>query len=127
MIYKIEFNEGYISIDKAVIGRIVAKAVSRFNGRVWISNHKGKIIGLRHKRADVSDHMDINMGKKGLDLRIYVVIRFGSSISMITEQLIHDIKTDLEKYIRIEANSIALVVTGLISKQISKRNIEIKG
>ncbi len=127
MLYKIEFDEGYISVDKAVIGKIVAKAVSHFGGRVWISNHKGKIIGLRHKRADVSDHMDISMGKKGLDLRIYIVIRFGSSISMITEQLIHDIKTDLEKYIRIEANSIALVITGLISKQISRRNIEIKG
>lgn len=128
MLYKIEFTEGYIAIDKAVIGRIVMEALSHFNGRVWLSNHKGKVIGLKQRRAnyDLSDHMDISMCEKGLDLRVFIVIRFGTSIGMITEQLIQEIKHDLERFTRIEANSIAVVVTGLISKQITKRNIEVK-
>lgn len=129
MLYKIDYDEGYIAVDKAVIGRIVQEAISKFHGRVWLSNHKGKIIGFRQRRVnyDVSDNMDISMGEKGPDIRIFIVMRFGTSIGMVTEQLIHDIKYDMERLINLEANSIAVVVTGLISKQITRRNIEVKG
>lgn len=129
MLYREYTKQGSIIIRKPVIGRIVLEAVNQFQGRAMISNHKGKIVRIKHRYGvpDASDHMDISYSHKGLDLRIFIAIRFGTSISMVTEQLIQDIKQNIEKYTGIEANSIAIVVTGLISKQLTRRNIEVKG
>lgn len=129
MLYKVEAKQGSIIINKAVIGKIILEAIGQFKGRIWISNHKGKIVNLKQRwgAPDGTDYMYIAMGKKGLDIRVNIVIRFGTSIGMVTEQLIHDIKYDIERLTGIEANSIAIVVTGLISKQITRRNIEVKG
>lgn len=129
MMYKVEAKQGNIIINKAVIGKIILEAIGQFKGRIWISNHKGKIVNLKQRwgTSDGTDYMYIAMGEKGLDVRVNIVIRFGTSIGMVTEQLIHDIKYDIERLTGIEANSIAIVVTGLISKQITRRNIEVKG
>lgn len=129
MFYKIETNAGSINIGRAVIGKIISEAVGQFNGRILISNRKGKIVRMKQRYGviDATDYMEINMGKNGLDIRFFIAIRFGTSIGTVTEKLIRDIKADIEKTTGIEANSIAVVVTGLISKQITRRNIEIKG
>ena len=129
MLYRIETPKGYISVERGVIDRIVAEAAARLSGRVFLSNHKGKIIPLkmRYGSFDAKNCTEIRNGKDGLDIRVNVVVRFGTSIGMVTEQLITEIKQDIERYAGTEANSIAIAVTGLISKKIARRSIEIKG
>lgn len=129
MLYRIETDEGNITLSKAVIGKIVMESIEQFSGRVLITNHKGKIVRLKQKYGvtDATDNMEIIMGDNGLDIRIFIAIKFGTSIGMVTEQLIQGIKYDIERLTGFEANSIAVVVTGLLSKQMSRRNIEIKG
>lgn len=124
-----ETQNGNIKIRRTVIGRIIIEAIERFNGRVKITNHKGKIIRLKDKYGipDATDYFDITMNDNGLDLRFYVAIRFGTSIGLVTETLINEIKSDIEKLTSIEANSIAIIVTGLISKKITRRNIVVRG
>lgn len=128
-LYSIETEAGIIKIRSAVIGRIIMEAVRKFQGRVKITNQKGKVIRTKEKNGimDATDYFDISMNEKGLDIRIYIAIRFGTSIGMVTEQLIRDIKNDIEALTGLEANSIAIIVTGLISKQIAPRNIQVKG
>lgn len=129
MLYKLENDSGSISIDKAVIGKIITETVDKFNGKVLISNHKGKISGFVSKFGvnDEVSNIEINFVKNGLDIRLYIVIRFGTSINMVTEHLIQNVKKNIEEYTTIEANSIAVVVTGMFSKQVVRRNIEVKG
>ena len=129
MLYKLETSTGSISITKTVIGRIVIQSVEKFRDKVTISNHKGKVPGLVKKISggDVINNMDITMGENGLDLRIYVVINFGTSIGRITNSLIEEIHTRIKEFTGIETNSVAIVVTGMISKQqMTRRNIEVK-
>jgi uncharacterized alkaline shock family protein YloU len=128
-LYSKETQAGTIKIQRAVIGRIVIEAIRKFQGRVVITNYKGKIVRLKEKHGvpDATDQFDISMGEKGLDVRIYIAIRFGTSIGLVTEQLINDIKADIERMTGMAANSIAINVTGLIAKQIAPRNIEVKG
>ncbi len=127
-LYSRETDKGNIKIHRAVIGRIIIEAVENFNGRVKITNHKGKIIRLKEKYGipDATDYFEITMADNGLDVRLYIAIRFGISIGLVTDKLIKDIKKDIEDLTGIEANSIAVIVTGLISKQIVPRNIEVK-
>lgn len=129
MLYKVEAKDGDISIDKNVVGRIIVRAVEQFNGKVLISNHKGRVAGFAAKlgMADDVSYMEINTGAKGLDIRFYILIRFGTSINKVTEQLISTIKTDTEEITGLEVNSIAVVVTGMVSKQTARRNIEVRG
>lgn len=128
MFYKIETEEGFISIEKTVIGKIIIEEVKKFDGKVLISNHKGRVPGIVSKIGGLDDisHLEILMGAKGLDVRVYIVIRLGSSISRVTNQLIDGIQEKIKGLTAIEANSVAVIVTGIISKQFSKRNIEVK-
>ncbi len=129
MLYRLETKEGTISIDKTVIGKIIAEAVEQFNGKVLISNHRGKVSGFVAKIGGIDDvsSMEINSGDNGLDIRFYILIRFGTSINRVTEHLIATIKKNTEEFTSLEVNSIAVVVAGMISKQTVRRNIEVRG
>ncbi|QOX62802.1 Asp23/Gls24 family envelope stress response protein [Anoxybacterium hadale] len=129
LLYKVEARDGSISIDKNVVGKIIAKAVEQFGGKVLISNHRGRVAGFAAKIgvADDISYMEINLGKNGLDIRFYILIRFGTSINRVTEQLISTVKKNTEEITGLEVNSVAVVVTGMVSKQTARRNIEVKG
>ncbi|HML38121.1 MAG TPA: Asp23/Gls24 family envelope stress response protein [Bacillota bacterium] len=130
LLYRLETAEGAISFDKEVIGKIIAEAVGQFKGKVFISNHKGKVIsGIAAKLGMMDDisFMEINLGKDGLDIRFYILIRFGTSINRVTEQLIETIKNNTEKITGLEVNSVSVVVAGMVSKQTVRRNIEVRG
>jgi len=128
LFYKVETDEGYITIEKAVVGKIIIEEVKKFRDKVLISNHKGKVAGFVSKIGGLDDvsHLEMVMGSKGLDVRVYLVIRFGTSIGKVTNELIEGIQKEIEAMTGIEPNSVAIVVTGTISKHIAKRNIEVK-
>ncbi|MDD2484734.1 MAG: Asp23/Gls24 family envelope stress response protein [Eubacteriales bacterium] len=128
MLYKIDEKNGSISIGRSVIVRIIFEVLAKADGRVSPATAKGKVLPLRQKHGayDGKDLFEINMSEKGLDIKLFIVIRFGTSIATVTEQLIHDIKQEIETYAGIRPNSVAIVVTGMISKRTAPRNIEIK-
>lgn len=129
MLYKLETKDGVISVEKAVIGKIIAEAVEQFKGKVLISNHKGKVAGFAAKIGVTDDlsSMEILLGENGLEIRFFILIRFGTSINRVTDELIKTIKKNIEEMVSLEVNSIAVVVTGMISKQTVRRNIEVRG
>lgn len=129
MLYRLETVDGTISIHKAVVGKIIADAVREFKGKVFISNHRGKVISGLASRLGMDDisFMEINYGKDGLDIRFYILIRFGTSINRVTEHLIETIKKNTEEITGLEVGSVAIVVKGMVSKQTVRRNIEIRG
>lgn len=128
MLYKEETENGSIIIEKAVIAKIVTETVFQFNGKVLISNYKNKATTFAAKIGVTDDinNMDIAMGEKGLDIKLYIVVKFGTSIGMVTNTLINDIHDKVYELTSIEPNSVAIVVTGMISKNIARRNIEVR-
>ena len=95
---------------------------------MWISSHKGKVPGLvsRIGGQDELNHLEITNGQKGIDIRVYVVVRFGTSIGAVTNQLLDSIQERVKQYTDIDLNSVAVIVTGMVSKQVAKRNIEVR-
>lgn len=128
MLYKEETQNGSIVIEKAVFAKIIAETVMQFNGKVVISNYKNKATTFVAKIGvmDEINNMDITVGEKGLDIKLYILVKFGTSISMVTNTLINDIHDRIYEFTSIEPNSVAVVVTGMISKNIVKRNIEVR-
>ncbi len=119
---------GTIEIDEGLIGKIVAEAVETFHGKLFLSNSRGRILSKQNpfsRNDEGAGAIEMNFGKSGIDIRIFVVVKFGISIGHITEALIEKVKKDLKEILSEEPHSIAIVVTGSISKKIAKRNIEI--
>jgi len=126
LIYRIEARAGGISLSKNIIGRIVVESIGKFRDKALLSNHKGKVRKIEAS-SDAVGIMDINMGPQGLDLRVYVVIKFGASIGIVTNGLIEEIYTRTKELTGLEPNSVAVIVTGMVSKrQTARRNIEVK-
>ena len=127
-VYTIETDLGNITVTKMAIGKIVTKAVGKWNGKVLITNHKGKLTNIMTRLTgnDVSNYMDIDFEEEGLDLKIYAAVKFGTSIGTVTNSLIEDIHDGIKKTIGIEPLSVSVVVTGTISRNIARRNIEVR-
>lgn len=123
----IEGELGTISVSKAAIGKIITEVVDSFQGKVIISNHKGKVPGLVSKIGgmDESSTMDINLTEQGLDVKVFVVLRFGTSITQVTNYLVNEIHNKIKDMTGMEPNSVVVVVTGMISKHIAPRHIEV--
>lgn len=128
MLYRNENEHGSIILEKAVFAKIVTETVAQFNGKVLISNYKNKATTFAAKIGVTDDisNMDIVMGEKGLDVKLYIVVKFGTSIGMVTNTLIKDIHDKIYEFTSVEPNSVAIVVTGMISKNIARRNIEVR-
>jgi uncharacterized alkaline shock family protein YloU len=130
LLYKIETSVGSVSVTKTVIGRIVIRTAQKFNDNLKISNQKGKVIKLAKKigGGDAAiNNLDITMGSNGLDIRIFVVMNFGTSIGNITNEFIEEVYTKVQEITGIKPNSVAVIVAGMLAnKQVARRNIEVK-
>ncbi|WP_324824003.1 Asp23/Gls24 family envelope stress response protein [Sinanaerobacter sp. ZZT-01] len=128
MLYKIQTENGTITLFKEAVAAIIIRVMETFAGKVLIANQKGKIYHFIARVSGKEDGgtIEIVNGKKGFDIRIYVLIRFGSSINKTTELIIEQIKNEVEKGTGVPVNSVSVVITGVFSKQIARRNIEIK-
>lgn len=127
MLLTVETDLGNIVVSKAAMGKIITEAVDRFEGKVIISNNKGKVPGFVSKIGgmDDSNTMEINYTEQGLDIRVFVVLRFGTSITQVTNKLVNEIHENVKKMTGMEPSSVAVVVTGMISKKIAPRHIEV--
>lgn len=123
----VETELGTITITKSVIGTIITDVIDEFEGKVILSNHKGKVPGLVSKIGgmDEINNMEISLTEQGLDIRFYVVLRFGTSITRVTNQMVDEIHSRIKELTAMEPNSVAVVVTGMISKYIAPRHIEV--
>ena len=123
----VDTDLGTITVTKWVIGKIILDVVEEFEGKVIISNYKGKVPGIVSKIGgmDEVNTMEINMTEQGLDIRVFVVLRFGTSITRATNLLMDKIYEKIKELTGIAPNSVAIVVTGMISKHIAPRHIEV--
>lgn len=123
----VETDLGKITVPKAVVGKIIAQTVEQFDGKVIISNNKGKVPGFVSKIGGVDDSssMEISLTEQGLDIRVFIVLRFGTSITSVTNKLINQIHENIEEMTGVKPNSVAVVITGVISKKIAPRHIEV--
>jgi uncharacterized alkaline shock family protein YloU len=121
--YAIKTERGNILVTKKVIARIVVDAVDKFEGKVFITNQNGKLFGAfsRLGGLDETVNMEINFSEKGVDIRLFIVVRFGTSIGMVTTQLMDDIQAGVSRVMGIETNSLSVVLAGTISRTIAMK------
>lgn len=126
----VETDLGTITVAKSVIGNIIKSVIDSFDGKVIISNSKGKITNQLPKLGPKEEYSDveIELTEEGLlNINIYVILKFGTSIKATTERIITDIRSLIKETIAMDVNEIDVTVTGMMSKHIAPRHIEVKG
>ena len=126
----VETELGTIKVAKSVIGNIIKDVIDSFDGKVIVSNSKGKITNQLPKLGPKEEYSDIAIEhtEEGLlNISIYIILKFGTSIKYTTEKIIADIRTSIKETIAMDVNEITVTVTGMMSKHIAPRHIEVRG
>jgi uncharacterized alkaline shock family protein YloU len=122
MFYEVKTRSGTIVLDKAVLGQIIRREAAAFQGKVVLSNAKGKPVG------DGVGFFDCAWPEEDVfELRVFVVLQFGAGIRAVTHELIYRLRTQIEALTGIRASRVVIAVRGMLSKNISRRNLEIVG
>lgn len=125
MLYR-EVNQlGALSINKAVIEEIIADSLRPYENRVWLAHYKGTVSDMMVRLGNFDALSDalVEMTEKGLFIRLYVMMRFGLSINDTTAEIMDNLVSSLLEYVEIPIYNIEIVLTGMLSKNVAKRNI----
>ena len=75
----------------------------------------------------VTDDIEMYLERGQIYLKMYIITKFGLSIKATTDELIARLKETIEEKSLMPVKEITLVVNGVMSKNVAKRHIEIKG
>ncbi len=121
---------GQIHFSKNVIYRICSDA-ARSTGDARLQNYKGRyttkkpgILNPFSQNEEDEDAVEFVEAGDTLRLTLYVVVRFGVSISATAEAIIDHVYYEIEALFGIPPAHVTVIVTGTVSKTIAKRHIE---
>lgn len=121
---------GTIKVAKSVIGNIIVDVIDSFDGKVILSNSKGKVpnhLAYKLGQKDESSEISMELTESGLNIGVFVVLKFGTSIKGTTDRMISDIRNNIKDMTGMEINDLTVTVTGVMSKKLAPRHIEVKG
>lgn len=122
-------DSGKITVQKSIIGNIIKDVIDSYKGKVILSDPKGRVRKLAYKLGtkEEADTIEVEKIPDGINIRVFVVLRFGTSIKATTGRLIDDIRAAVMEATGIYVENVSIVITGMISKKIAPRRIEITG
>ena len=123
MFRNIDTEYGSIGINKTIITQMVTEAVDAYSGKAWLGNAKAVFNIFSN---DESSNIDIVWDDEGIYINIFLIIKFGTSISRVTNGIIDYIEKNIKVTFGDIPHKIRILVTGIESKQqVIKRDIEV--
>lgn len=125
---RIQNTFGEVSIAETAIARVVAETARdpEFRGKFFFASPTGKIVKIGGTGREALSFIDVDEGEDGkVNIHIYAVIKFGTSIKAVTEELGRRIRINVPMVTGCEVDHLLLSVTGMKSKKIARRELEI--
>ena len=123
MFRNIDTEYGSIGINKNIITQMVTDAVDAYSGKARLGNAKAVFNIFSN---DESSNIDIVWDDEGIHINIFLIIKFGTSISRVTNGIIDYIEKNIKVTFGDIPHKIRILVTGIESKQqVIKRDIEV--
>ncbi|MBQ0078771.1 MAG: hypothetical protein KBS66_02620 [Eubacterium sp.] len=140
--FNIENKIGNIHYGENIIRKIVLKGIDQYEGRVIPYNVGRKLMGLVGMRQVKNITPNPNGAIKiinnteeteegapkpepNYEILVYLVVRFGTSITDVTNGLIDYIYEYCDIIINTKPTKVTVKVTGTLSKNLVKRDIEV--
>lgn len=127
MLYTEKTEIGTIKYGDQIIGNIVKKIVSEMDNNIQFATSKGRPL----KTADLPSVDDYNyLSSKiegdSIDIELYIIIKFGTSINSVADEISAGLRKLVPEITGLTPNLINVVIKGVMAKNFSKRNIEVK-
>lgn len=123
MFRNIDTEYGSIGINKTIITQMVTDAVDAYSGKARLGNAKAVFNIFSN---DESSNIDIVWDDEEIYINIFLIIKFGTSISRVTNGIIDYIEKNIKVTFGDIPHKIRILVTGIESKQqVIKRDIEV--
>ena len=122
---------GAVAVNKVVIERMIIEDMLGMDGLLMLSNKKGKPIKEKPTPIidpDYYDAVEVSEKKGEVNVKIYVVIRYGGNISRIADRIFEAVENDFSMLRLDKPRMISLKIRGITavnSDEIVKRNIDI--
>jgi uncharacterized alkaline shock family protein YloU len=125
MLYREVNHIGAVSINHSVVDEMIADAFIACEDKAWLANYKGAVsdMTIRLRNYDALAEKVVKMTEKGIFVRLYIMLRFGSSISEVTAGIMDRLAFSMLEYLELPIDNIEVIVTGILSKNVAKRNI----
>ncbi|MEE1037739.1 MAG: Asp23/Gls24 family envelope stress response protein [Eubacterium sp.] len=114
IIYKEETEFGKIIINENTIFQMILPEIEEYSRNLYVSNSKGK----RTNKFFIEN-------KDGVEVKINIVVKFGTSIQKVTEDIISIVYDQLSLITGLKVKKITVVVVGVVAKKLAKRNVEV--
>lgn len=128
MALKRDTELGSITLNDAVIARIIIRGIEKAEGKLIPASRKGKPLasGSRASVGDVTGHFTVEETEDGLMLSFCGIMLFGASIKKVTDAVTDAIHDELAELFPTRKVTVSLMIVGVKSKQIAERSIEVK-
>lgn len=130
--FDIETKLGDIHFSSNIVNKIVEKAVESCDGKAMLHNYKGAlkdVMPVVASKINLYDEsaasVEVIQLDEGFAMKVYVVLKFGTSIKAATSKIIDSIYENTEIILGKVPEKVTVVVTGVVSKNIAKRHIEV--
>jgi len=126
-----ETELGTISVSNLLFAQIIADSfkLDGCKGKVWPSTKKGKQIGsdMKFNLSEFANTIEIEETPDGesMNLEFFVIVKFGTSIRTVCETIVDNVAESIEQKHGKKPGTVKIHVTGVKSKQIAKRNLEV--
>ncbi len=124
IMYTKKNSTGTIHVSKNVIGSIVADIADKSSNKVILCNSKGKT-GFNENKS--MSFLEVNVDGEDIYIKIYILVKFGTSISRLAGYIIEQVREMLKTTVGIEPKQVSLCIKGVMSRNVSKRDIEVTG
>lgn len=129
MLIRKENEMGSINLDKHVIEKIVKMTTKEFPNIICITNSKGQSMNMmKFIDKDMDSHLvEVKKNQGNINIKLNVILKFGTSINTVTNKLINKIKKNVYEVTDIQLKTVTICIKGIKSRKLIKRNIIIKG
>ena len=128
----IQTKLGDIKFSPGIINGIIVDSLADFGDDVYMMNYKGRYMdavpGIAPKLNlynDESGGIELEETENGIKIKVYIVVRFGLSIGTLTSDIIDRISENFEKTMGEKPENVTIAVSGVFSKIIGRRYIEV--
>ncbi len=132
--FDVETKLGSVHFSHSIINKIVQEAVGSCDGKAQLYNYKGKVMNVVPDLASRINLYDEEVGsievtdtEESIAIKVYVILQFGASIRKTTAAIINYIYEYTEKIMGVRPEKVTVIVTGILSRNIAKRHIEVSG
>lgn len=118
---------GKIKIVNHLFAEIILETAKKIGDRVSLASNEGKLLGGLDKRVSIkelSQAIETSDRADAYQIEFYIITRFGSSISAITNIFFDEIEKYTTGMFSDKPLKVTIRIVGVKSKHIIKRNIE---